>query len=90
MGAAAALRTSVKTDLAAMVRSGRVEILTVRQLGARIGEAPNSIYKKISSGEYGPDQGFVHLNDRCTRVVWEIFWERQFLARLPGEFSKVA
>ena len=59
------------------------EILTVEELAAILKLRPKTIYNHISAGRLTRDDGVIHLNGRCVRIVWRVFEQRM----LEGKIS---
>jgi hypothetical protein len=58
-------------------------ILTVEELAAVLKLRPKTIYNHISAGRLTREDGVIHLNERCVRIVWRVFEQRM----LEGKIS---
>jgi hypothetical protein len=62
---------------------GDNQFLTVEELAAILKLRPKTIYNHISAGRLTRDDGFIHLNGRCVRIIWRVFEQRM----LEGKIS---
>jgi hypothetical protein len=57
--------------------------LTVEELAAKLKLRPKTIYNHISKDRLNLEDGVIHLNERCVRIVWRILEQRM----LEGKIS---
>jgi hypothetical protein len=59
------------------------QVLTVEQLATLLKLRPKTIYNHISAGRLTREDGVIHLNGRCVRIIWRVFEQRM----LEGKIS---